>query len=111
MAAGSGMISAADSIGNKLDSLQRARIIPEDHLLSGTFSVPPGLFKKKWITLYAKQPNEIPFVKKMVLKLTYENGTTETVVLKLRDLLNSRSDWQKKNPEVLAAKKALQNTM
>lgn len=111
MAVGSGMVLAADNIGNKLDSLQRARVIPEDHLLSGNFSIPPGLFKRKWLTLYAKRPNDIPFINKMALTLTYDNGSTETVILKLRDASTLRSDFQKKNPEVVAAKKAASRQM
>jgi len=45
-AAGTGMTLAANNLSANLDNLQRAKVIPEDHLLSGTFSVPPGLFKK-----------------------------------------------------------------
>ncbi len=104
--AGAGMVLAASNISEKLDSIQRARVVPEGHLLSGPFAVPPGLHKQKWLTLYVQKPDAIPFLKKIALTFTYENGATESVLLRLRNPLTSTSVFQKKHPEVKAAKAA-----
>lgn len=104
--AGSSMALAASNLSNILDSLQRARVIPEDHLLAGGFSVPPGLHKKKWLTLYAKSPLQVPFIEKVAITLTYDNGVSESVMLPLRNVLTSYSKFQKNHPQTAAAKRA-----
>ncbi len=104
MAAGAGMVLSAQTISNKLDDLQRAKVVPEDHLLSGSVAIPPGLHKKKFITLYAKKPKEIPYVEKMAVTMTYDDGKTESVIIRFRQVnYAGMSAWQRGHLEAKAA--------
>lgn len=68
--AGFGVVVAND-IFAKTSQLERAKLVPPDHIYN-PFSVAPGLFSKKWILLQGKEnpwPCEIP------LEVEFENGT------------------------------------
>jgi hypothetical protein len=53
---------------------------PPTYLLSGPFSVAPGLFTRKWIVLYAGAPDAL-LGQDLVLSYELEDGKTERVLI------------------------------
>lgn len=70
-----------------------AKLVPESHLLSGEFVIPPGLHSKKWITFFTPAPGEIPKLTTLHLSYTLADGQREHAVLKFRSK-QTMSEWQ-----------------
>jgi hypothetical protein len=62
------------------------------------------MHSKKWVTIYAESPNEIPYVEKVTVTYTLENGKTESATVAVRRLL-APSKWQQNHPAAKAAQK------
>ncbi len=85
------MTASAISAAANHDKLSRA--VPESHLLSGTFDIPPGLHTKKFLLIYTKRPYAIPFVEYMTIHYETSDGKSETVTLPFRRR-SFASNWQ-----------------
>ncbi len=87
---------AVNAVNENLDTLQKPGVLPETHILSQGFSIPPGFFQRKWILLFTKNPKEIPFVSTIYLTYTLEDGAIEKVkvVFRRRVPQRARSGWQ-----------------
>lgn len=76
-------IEGFNSYMNKLDSLERAKILPPDHLYA-PFSVPPGLHLKRWLLVETQQKQSFC---EILFNVTYEDEK----VVKYRVAINSSS--------------------
>ena len=79
-------------ISNKLSSLEKAKVVPDRHLLRGSFYIPPGLFSKRWMTVYLKRPFKSPYLQKVRIDYLV-NKKRESVVITLRGK-DTSSDFQ-----------------
>jgi len=68
-------------------------LLPADHLLAGMISVPPGLFAKRWITLYTPDPKATGCLQRVQISYQLEDGRSESVLLTFRTS-PVRSEWQ-----------------
>lgn len=98
-------VLTARTIDTQLDELHRAGLVPQEHLLSETFTIPPGLFTKRWITLRTKRNRDMPYVRSMVITLNYETGPSEAFLLRFREF-DRPSSWQAGHPEVASYRNA-----
>lgn len=64
----------------------------DTHLLAVPFSIPPGLFAKRWVTL-STAGAAAPCVRSMIIDYDIEGGKREHVYLPFRTSRNG-SDWQ-----------------
>lgn len=62
---------ATQDINKSLNKIEVAKVVPESHLLA-PFSIPAGLFIRKWIVLYS--PKESAYPRDVKIKLTFEDG-------------------------------------
>ena len=83
-----------DSIKNKIEEISSPGMFPSDHLLHGSFIIPPGLHAKRWITFFTNKPNQIPYICSLTLKYQFSGGGGETIKLEFRQPGKNRSDWQ-----------------
>ncbi len=96
--AGGGVGLTAVAINDKLGSIEKARVLPDTHLYSGTFAVPPGLHVKRWAVFYVKEPLKIPYQKEMTVNLKTKSGETFSFNVPFRRLLVS-SNFQNLHPD------------
>jgi hypothetical protein len=96
--AGAGALTV-NSIKNRNNAIQYASLVPKSHLLSSDFVVPPGMTVKKWIAVYTKNPTAIPYASKAMIKLTYDSGKEEFLMLPFRKGIES-SEWQRRHAVV-----------
>ena len=88
------------SIDQYKGEIEYANIFPESHLLAKKFSVPPGLFAKKWILLNTS--DSTPYISSINLELTFNNGEVVSYKLKLRDPIPQNGEvWQSKKFKVI----------
>jgi hypothetical protein len=92
-AIGASTLMTATAIQTAADYDKLARSVPESHLLSGTFDIPPGLHTKKFLLVYTKRPYAIPFVEYMTIHYETADGKSETVTLPFRRR-SFASNWQ-----------------
>ncbi len=97
--AGASIAVTANAVRNQLDRTQLAALVPEAHLLSSNFVIPPGMHAKKWIALYTAKPFEIPYMTSVTLEITNSEGKIERIVLPFRVSGISPSEWQKDHPD------------
>lgn len=71
VAIGSVLLSDVENLMEKISSLERASLVPEDHIYS-PFSVPPKLVTRKWVLF---QKMNVKNLCRLKLKLTYLDGT------------------------------------
>ena len=64
---------------------------PESHLLTVPFSVPPGLFIKKWILVYTNSDVAGRCIDRLTLSYQPAPARTEHVLLTFKD---RSSEWQ-----------------
>lgn len=106
LAAGSALTVQATK--GTLDNLQLAKLVPDSHLLSDGFVIPPGMNTKKWVTLFAEDPLKIPYVETVTINIHLENGKVESVTLPFRQNgFIKYSAWQmghKDNPAEIRAR-------
>lgn len=104
-AAGSLMTLSVDHINRQRDALQVAKMVPDSHLYSSVFVIPPGMHTKKWIVFQTETPETIPLIKELFITYETDRGQTERLKLTLRTL-GQISDWQGDHPDVKAYKQA-----
>lgn len=68
---GSVLLSDVENLLEKISTLERASLVPEDHIYS-PFSVPPKLVTRKWVLF---QKMNVKRLCRLKLKLTYIDGT------------------------------------
>lgn len=66
---------------------------PDTHLLAVPFSIPPGLFAKRWLVLNTPAEPKLPCVNALRLDYELDTGQVEHVWLRFRDA-TSTSEWQ-----------------
>ena len=77
--------------------LRSSGLVPDSHLLSDEFVVPPGLHTMKWITFYTENPHSIPYISKMQMTLTMEDGHQEKIDVPFRTYASSWQNFVYKN--------------
>lgn len=86
---------------------QKDEWVPVDHLFAGNIEVAPSLPRQKWLLIYSPDPNSIPYITKVALTFTYDDGKRETVLLRFREDQDNSSQWQSENqnrPKVIPIK-------
>ncbi len=73
-------------IAEGADRIQYSTIFPANHLLNSNFTIPPGLFVKKWIVINTKNHNQTG----IITKFDIEYQTSTLVTEKVRIVLNER---------------------
>lgn len=94
--------SAALSVTGMLQrrsEVEKARVVPESHLYSQDFIVPPKLHTKKWVAIYTEEPFAIPFIQKIIIRYQLETGETDTATIPFRDFTRA-TRWQKGHPDI-----------
>ena len=96
-AAAVGAVAGAASVGRDIakgvEAATAAPMYPETHLLATPFTIPPGLFTKRWIVLSTPGRGNHPCIDSMLLDYTLEDGRRERVWLTFRPYVG-RSEWQ-----------------
>jgi outer membrane murein-binding lipoprotein Lpp len=100
VAAGSLAAIGVDSMNKDIESTEQPATPQnasyyESHLLSVPFSIPPGLFAKRWVTINTAGGPQVPCVRSVMLDYELESGQKERVYLTFRPGV-ARSDWQAK---------------
>jgi len=96
-----------NEMGKRMDSLQMAKMIPENHLLTDTTVVPPGLFADRWILLNSRNHDTIEYTTDMAIEYVLESGKMERQNFKLREKYSSvMPSWQR---TIFDKKKYLRN--
>jgi hypothetical protein len=90
---GAGGALVAQDIVRRADAAESVQPLPEDHLLSVPFSVPPGLFTKKWIVLNSRpqEPGGHDCIESATLSYETADGKKGEVVVSFGD---HGSEWQ-----------------
>jgi hypothetical protein len=81
---------AAHEMSGQVDAAEQPPLFPDGHLLAVPFSVPPGLFTKKWIVVEA--PPGLKCIISAVLEYETAEGHHERLLATLRD--GGPSEWQ-----------------
>jgi hypothetical protein len=113
VAGASGLVLSADAINHGINRTRVSAMVPDTHLFSNNFVIPPGLHTKKWVLIYTQKPEEIPVLTTALITLNFENGTAEKIRVAFRSLdtyssnpavssskrqINPISEWQKNHP-------------
>lgn len=95
-------ISAVDAQAERVSSVEHVEALPSTHLLALPFSVPPGLFTKRWVLLNTRDTGT-PCLRQVLLDYDVQSGglalgagqrsSRERVLLKFR-YAGDRSSWQ-----------------
>jgi hypothetical protein len=86
------MLTAAAAM-TEVNRSKLAAAVPDSHLLSEAFEIPPGLHVKKWILLYTENPYSIPYAETVLIKYDTVNGRSEAARLAFRQSRDA-SKWQ-----------------
>ena len=88
---------AVEEYQDTMNSVERSMLVPSTHLLSGRVIVPPGLFLRRWLLIYTKYPDLIPFANKIQLSLNISGVGKKTYNVVFRGERNVvlNSNWQK----------------
>lgn len=97
--AGASAALTVNSVRNQLSGLELAKIVPDTHILSSNFVVPPKLHTKKWVAIYTENPYELPYIDSITLEITTADNKIEKLKLPFRISGISTSDWQKDHPD------------
>jgi hypothetical protein len=92
--AGALAASAGHDVAQGLEAVEGPHLFPETHLLDVPFSIPPGLFSKRWILLSTGGTPGV-CVDSMLLDYQTDSGQEERVWLRFRTNMSS-SEWQKR---------------
>lgn len=65
----------------------RGQAVPESHLYSGNFTVPPGLHSKKWVTIFSSNQIQLKKLRNAKMVVEYEDGQKENFNLKFREAI------------------------
>ncbi len=104
-AVGGGTALSVSAIKDRLSDIRKLSLVPDTHLYSPNFIVPPKLFTKKWFAIYTEDSFAIPYIQQIVVNYVTESGQTETATIPIRTYKNP-SDWQEKHPEIDVLRKA-----
>jgi hypothetical protein len=99
VAGGEALAGTAEAIAgvreyqDQIEHAERVRALPSTYLLSLPFSIPPGLFAKKWVVLNT-QGRRTPCVRATVLEYELQDRSRERVLLRFRKQ-GDDSEWQR----------------
>lgn len=79
---GSATALTAHPMNARGNRAERAPIVPDRHLLSGDFWVPPGLFTKRWVLLHTPARSQ-PNCMSLVVGFRVSDGPPQQVALRL----------------------------
>jgi hypothetical protein len=88
-----GAIAGVREYRDQLEHAERVRTLPSTYLLSVPFSIPPGLFAKKWIVL-GTHDRRTPCVRALLLEYELQDRGSERVLLRFREQ-GDDSKWQR----------------
>jgi hypothetical protein len=95
VALGTASAAGLDAQAERIDRAEHGDPRPGSHLLTVPFSVPPGLFTKKWILINTRR-RDAPCAKTMLIDYVVQGGGRERVALTFRRPLDG-SEWQRKS--------------
>jgi hypothetical protein len=78
---------------SSLDKLNVGQLVPDTHLLSGGFSIPPELSISRWILFNTRKNDHVPIIQKIFITVTLKNGQTIKVEKKLRGEKDTQYNW------------------
>jgi hypothetical protein len=93
VAVGSLSALAVDTHVQSVEKTEHVARLPESHLLAGAFTVPPGLFVKRWIVLQTKQAAPTECIGSVTLAYELANASRERVLLTFK-AQRRESEWQ-----------------
>ncbi len=102
--AGASAALTVNSVRNQLNSLELAKVVPDNHILSSNFVVPPKMHTKKWVAIYSENPYELPYIDSITLEITTADNKIEKLKLPFRISGISSSEWQKDHPDSNSSK-------
>lgn len=70
--------------GKWQDSLQRAKMFPENHLMGDTLTVLPGLFVDRWLLINSKDHDKSPYLTRLFVDIETVEGIKERFTLDFR---------------------------
>ena len=84
---------AVDSHAETLETTEHVARLPANHLLAGAFTVPPGLFVKRWVVLQSKQAAMTECIGAVTLAYELGNASRERALLTFKSP-DRKSEWQ-----------------
>lgn len=97
--AGASTALTINTVRSSLNSIELAKLVPDSHILSSNFVVPPGMHTKKWLAVYAEKPYNMPYIDSVTLEITTSDDKVEKLKLPFRTGSLSKSTWQKDHPD------------
>jgi hypothetical protein len=82
---------AVDTFTDSGPRLESGTSFPQSHLLAQPFAIPPGLFAKRWVLLYTREPGAC--IRTMRLHYEVNDHGPESALLVFRKY-QDRSEWQ-----------------
>jgi hypothetical protein len=82
---------AVDTFTDAGPGLESGTAFPRSHLLAQPFAIPPGLFSKRWVLLYTREPGAC--IRFMRLRYEVNDHEPESALLVFRKP-RDRSEWQ-----------------
>jgi hypothetical protein len=82
---------AGEARQEAVQSAERVRFFPDDHLLAGPFGVPPALFVKRWIVLNTQDSANAPCIERVMITYVLRDHRYERVLLKFK----RPTEWQR----------------
>ncbi|HMJ13972.1 MAG TPA: hypothetical protein VK524_21290, partial [Polyangiaceae bacterium] len=95
VAAGSLTALAAGAVADRAQRSQRPGPFPRSHLMAVPFSIPPGLFTRRWIVLNTPAASaDLGCITTMIIGYETDARQRERVALSFRSAAG-RSEWQR----------------
>jgi hypothetical protein len=93
-AAGAAGAYAAQGFGNWQDSLERAKMFPENHLMGDTVRLLPGLYADRWLLLNSRNHAKMGYVTQVFIEIETTEGEKGRYTLEFRSKSGDASGWQ-----------------
>lgn len=93
LALGTATAALIDAQDRRVQRAEGVRLLPQSHLSSVPFAVPPGLFTKKWVLLQTRS-RAAPCINTMLLDYDTRERGRERALLTFRTDFDS-SEWQR----------------
>ena len=81
--------------GNWQDSLERAKMFPQNHLMGDTVRLLPGLYADRWLLINSRNHAKMGYVTKLVIDIETTEGDKGRYSLEFRQKSGDASGWQR----------------
>lgn len=86
----------ASQYNQRIDSLENAKMFPENHLLGDSLVIPPGLFVDRWLLVNSQNHDQMEYVTSMKIELESTDGRVRNLLMKFRPTRSSSTPkWQR----------------